>query len=345
MKPRAIRKGVTPADLIGRVLCHDVRGADRKVAANKGVVIDATLARALLELPWEEIHVLEREAADLHEEPAGQRLAAAVVGEGVEVKSYSEGKWSLAANRRGLFRVRTDALRRANVLPGISVYTLYDGLTVEPGEVVARCKITPLVIAGSTIETVERLAAEAKGLLAVYAFQPLTVGAVARESLDEKQRARFEKSLQAKITWFGSRLLPVRYAGPTVEDVASALEGLRAEGAEGLIVAGASALDPLDPVFGALDRVDARMERHGAPAHPGSLLWIASWEGRVVVGMPSCGMFSEATTFDLVLPRVLAGERLGNDELAGLGHGGLLSRDSAYRFPAYRANVRRGELE
>ena len=61
--------------------------------------------------------------------------------------------------------------------------------------------------------------------------------------------------------------------------------------------------------------------------------------------MPSCGMFSEATTFDLVLPRVLAGERVGNHELAGLGHGGLLSRDSAYRFPAYRANVRRGELE
>jgi len=56
-------------------------------------------------------------------------------------------------------------------------------------------------------------------------------------------------------------------------------------------------------------------------------------------------MFSEATTFDLVLPRVLAGERVGNHELAGLGHGGLLSRDSAYRFPAYRANVRRGELE
>ena len=87
------------------------------------------------------------------------------------------------------------------------------------------------------------------------------------------------------------------------------------------------------------------MERHGAPAHPGSLLWLARWSGRPVLGMPTCGMFSQATTFDLVLPRLFAGESVGNAEIAALGHGGLLSRDMAYRFPQYRANVARGELE
>jgi len=55
--------------------------------------------------------------------------------------------------------------------------------------------------------------------------------------------------------------------------------------------------------------------------------------------------FSQATTFDLVLPRLLAGEPIGNHELASLGHGGLLSREMAYRFPPYRANAARGELE
>src|SRR6185436_4907699 len=92
-------------------------------------------------------------------------------------------------------------------------------------------------------------------------------------------------------------------------------------------------LDPLDPVFGGLTLLGARMERHGAPAHPGSLLWVARWDDRSVVGMPTCGMFSQATTFDLVLPAILAGEPVGNREVAELGHGGLLSRDMAYRFP------------
>jgi molybdopterin biosynthesis enzyme len=86
------------------------------------------------------------------------------------------------------------------------------------------------------------------------------------------------------------------------------------------------------------------MERHGAPAHPGSLLWIAEWQGHPVLGMPTCGMFSQATTFDLVLPALLAGETVANREIAALGHGGLLSRDMAYRFPPYRQGAARGEL-
>jgi len=56
-------------------------------------------------------------------------------------------------------------------------------------------------------------------------------------------------------------------------------------------------------------------------------------------------MFSQATTFDLVLPQILAGERVDNRRLAEMGHGGLLSRDMAYRFPPYRSNAARGELE
>ncbi len=85
------------------------------------------------------------------------------------------------------------------------------------------------------------------------------------------------------------------------------------------------------------------MVRHGTPAHPGSLLWLSELRGRSVLGMPACGMFSQATTFDLVLPRMLTGERIGGEELAALGHGGLLSRDSAWRFPPYRKSAARGE--
>ena len=72
---------------------------------------------------------------------------------------------------------------------------------------------------------------------------------------------------------------------------------------------------------------------------------LARWGGRPILGMPTCGMFSQATTFDLVLPRIFAGQVLGNAEIAALGHGGLLSREMAYRFPPYRSDAARGELE
>jgi hypothetical protein len=241
--------------------------------------------------------------------------------------------------------VHRAALAEANAHAGISVFTLFDGQPVDAGEVVAKAKVTPLVIAESTLLSVEEAADGAQGLVVVRPFRSATVGAVARESLDARQRARFEAALGEKIDWFGARLLPLRFTGGSARAVADELVALRAEGADVLIVAGASALDPLDPVFGALTLVGATMERHGAPAHPGSLLWLAHWDGHPVLGMPTCGMFSQATTFDLVLPRILAGEPVGNTEIAELGHGGLLSRAVAYRFPPYRANAVRGELE
>src|SRR5438128_1101132 len=226
------RETATLESLLDRVLCHDVRDGAGKVAVAKGARLTSKAAETLLATPWEEIHLLALEPGDLHEEEGGRRLGAAAVGEGVEVKGYGGGQWTLTANRRGLLKIRR---------------------------------------------------------------------------------------------------------GP--------LAALRRAGAQVLIVAGASALDPLDPVFGGLTLLGARMERHGAPAHPGSLLWLALWDGQPVLGMPTCGMFSQATTFDLVLPQILAGEHMDNRTIAELGHGGLLSRDMAYRFPPYRVNAARGELE
>jgi molybdopterin biosynthesis enzyme len=240
--------------------------------------------------------------------------------------------------------VNAAALDAVNGLEGMSVFTLYDLQPVEAGEAVARAKITPLAIPDRLVKDAETRAGSAGGLVAVKPFRPHVLAALSRESLAPPQRQRFESSLAEKVDWFGSRLLPVRYAAGDAAAVAAEMESLLAAGADILIAAGAGSLDPLDPVFAGLERLGGRMIRHGAPAHPGSLLWIADLRGHPVLGMPACGMFSQATTFDLVLPRILAGEPTGAAELAALGHGGLLSRDSAYRFPPYRKSGARGEL-
>ena len=346
MKALAVRReGATVEALVERVLCYDVRDGAGKVVADKGAVLDAVSAAAVLGAPWDELHVVEVQPGDLHEEEAGSRLAAAVIGDGVEVRGYTGGQWTLAAARRGVLRVREEALAAVNAQEGISVFTLFDRQPVEAGETIAKAKVTPLVIAGEMLSTVEGIARAAGGAVVVQGFRPTVIGAVAPERLEAKQRQRFETALKQKIDWFGGRLLPLRFGGDAARTVADQLTALRAEGADLLIVAGASALDPLDPVFGGLTLLGARMERHGAPAHPGSLLWLARWDGHAVLGMPTCGMFSQATTFDLVLPRLLTGEAIGNREIAALGHGGLLSREMAYRLPPYRAGVARGELE
>jgi len=104
-------------------------------------------------------------------------------------------------------------------------------------------------------------------------------------------------------------------------------------------------MDPLDPAFEGLGLAGGHVERVGVPAHPGSLLWLARVDAVPVVGMPSCGLFSRATVFDVVLARFMANLPVDGAWLAGLGHGGLLTRDMAWRFPPYRPRQDRGAVD
>ena len=52
-----------------------------------------------------------------------------------------------------------------------------------------------------------------------------------------------------------------------------------------------------------------------------------------VLGLPGCIMYAKRTIFDLVLPRVLAGERLGREELSRYGEGGLCLSCETCHFP------------
>src|SRR5207253_2875162 len=182
------REAATPEGLVGKVLCHDVRDAAGKIAVEKGARLTAATSKVLMEAPWEEIHLLAVDPTDLHEEEAGKRLAAAVVGNGVEVKGYTGGQGTLSATRRGLLRVRRQALADTNALEGISVFTLFEAQPVEPGETIGKCKVTPLVIPAETLRAVEKIARDAHGLVTVSGFRSTTIGAVAQERLDATAR-------------------------------------------------------------------------------------------------------------------------------------------------------------
>jgi len=345
VKTHAVRPAeLGPERLAGWVLCHDVHDGAGKPALRKGQVLDAAAAARLADVAQGEIHLIEMGPGDLHEDPAGERLARAVAGPGVRVRDAAGGQWALVAEHRGLLGVRIEGLAEVNGLDGIAVYTLYDAQVVDAGEVVARAKVTPLVIPEATVREAEARCGTGGGLVTVRSFRAHTVAAVAPASLPPSARSRFEAALRDKLAWFGARLGHLEFVDADPAALARAIETARAGGADLVVAAGANALDPLDPVFGALERLGGRFLRRGVPAHPGSLLWVAALGPLPVLGMPSCGMFSQATMFDLVLPRLLAGEPVGAGELAAFGHGGLLNRDMAFRFPPYRAGQDRGAL-
>jgi hypothetical protein len=304
MKAFAVRRGENHPDLVGRILCHDIPGLFRK-----GHALRAGDIPLLIDASWDEIHLLEMGPGDVGQREAAQRLAGMLSTPGLE-SAPAGHRYVLRAAANGLLRVEIDALRELNSIPGIAVFTLKDGAVVSAGQIVAEAQITPLAIERSALER------DLGPMLRLLPF-------AARDVVVWTRDDRVLRALSGKLRWFGCEIQDVI---DLPRDAASIRQSMERRGETLFIVSGSNALDPLDPVFVALEQMGAVMQRIGLPVHPGTLLWIASWKERTIIGLPSCGLGGQITAFDLVLPRILAGGAITNEEIAALGHEGILRR-------------------
>ena len=282
-----------------------------------------------------EVHVVELEPGDVHEDDAARRLAAALAGPGLEATPPVQSQARVVARQRGLVRVRGETVDAINALGYISVFTLMDGQAVAKGEEVAGCKVTPVAVPGRLIEEAERLCREKGPVVVLLPFRPLKTFVVATERLKPKAREIFRAAVTAKLGWYGAVVLAVREVARTSDAVAAAYREAVESGAELVLFAGASAIDPLDPAYAELTHAGGQVLQLGAPMHPGSMLWLGRLHQAAVVGVASCAGFGRNSSLDLLLPFVFAYGRAEAGDLLRLGHGGLIEAGAGRRFPPY----------
>ena len=281
--------------------------------------------------------VLVPEAGDVHEDEAALRLAGLAAGGGLTRRGPAESRVDLLASAAGVVHLRIGRLERLNRIDMLEVFSVYDGQVVAAGDLVASAKVAPHLVPGAILDRAAAVVG-ARGLVGVAPFVARRVGAVVKESLHALARQRFESSVRLKVEALGSTLVGFDYVEDTVAAVADAL-ARQAGAADLILTAGSASTDPSDPFFVAIDQLGGRIVRHGVPAHPGSMLWLARL-GRVdILGLPTCGAYSKATAADLILPRLLTGERVSRGLVAGLGQGGVLGRSMRFRFPAYARDL------
>src|SRR5258708_30973175 len=129
---------VRAAGIEGRVLTHGF-GPDLR----KGPVLGAEHLALLRGHP--EVHAVELEPGDIHEDEAGRRLANAIAKLGpLKVEGPAQSQYRLVATRRGLLRVNPALVGKINALSGIALFTLFDDQPVPAAADAAAVTGTPV---------------------------------------------------------------------------------------------------------------------------------------------------------------------------------------------------------
>ena len=310
------------------MLVHDLGPNLRKGAVLTAADLDAVRAAG-------EVHLVQLDAGDVHEDEAARRLAAALSGPGLQSRPPLQSQSRLVATKRGLARVRADLVNAINALGSVSVFTVMDGQAVDEGEEVAGCKVTPVAVPGALLDRVEEICRERGPVVELVPFMPLRTFVVATERLKPKARELFRAAVTRKLGWYGAEVIAVREVARSSQAVAAAYREADELGAQLVLFAGASAIDPLDPAYAELASTGGELLQLGAPMHPGSMLWLGRLGTAAVVGVASCAGFGRSSSLDLLLPFVFAYGRADAGDLLRLGHGGLIESGAGRRFPPY----------
>ena len=327
-----------PGALEGAVLARDLDAAGRHWSKGRRLTA-ADLDALVADHPGPPISVLVPEPGEVHEDEAGLRLAAAVTGgdPGLAVRGPVQSRVDLVATAAGVVAVRVGALDRLNRIDSLEVFTVADGRVVGPGDLVASAKVAPHLVDAAVLAAGEAIARRGGPLVRVRPFRPARIAVLVKERIAGDARTRFEASIQARAAGLGATITRIHYVADEAAAVSAALRDVVRGPARATIVltAGGASTDPSDSFFAAVDALGGRVVRHGAPAHPGSMLWRGRVGRTAVLGLPSCGAYSKATAADLLLPLLVAGLPANAATVARLAHGGILDRTQRYRFPAY----------
>ncbi len=335
-------KEIRTEDAVGHVLCHDItqiiKDKKKGVVFSKGHIVKEEDIPVLLSVGKEHLFVWEKQPGILHENEAAEILYKICAGSNMHGSDIKEGKIELIADCDGLLKIRRDALLAVNSLGEMMIASRHGDFAIHKGDKIAGTRVIPLVIEQSKMDR----AVEAAGpepIFSVLPFHPKKVAVVTTGSEIQKGLIKdtFTPVLQGKLAEYSCEMIGQTKPGDDRTQITQDILTFARNGADMILCSGGMSVDPDDRTPGAIKDTGADIVTYGAPVLPGAMLLLAylGMEDRKipVVGLPGCVMYAKRTIFDLVLPRLLADDRITAAEIAGYGEGGLCLNCPVCTFP------------
>lgn len=332
-------KVVRTQEAVGHVLCHDItqiiKGVTKDAVFRKGHVVTQEDIPVLLSVGKDQLYVWEKEEGVLHENEAAQILYDLCKNTYMRPSEVKEGKIEVIAETDGLLKVDDEKLKAVNSFGEMMIASRHGNFPVKAGDKIAGTRIIPLVIEEKKMEQVKDLV-EGGPIFTILPFRRKKVGIVTtgNEVYYGRIKDTFTSVILDKLSEYDTEVIGQEICNDDPEMIEGAIRGFLQNGADMVICTGGMSVDPDDKTPLAIKNAAGNVVTYGAPVLPGAMFLLAYEKNGVpIMGLPGCVMYAKRTIFDLVLPRVMAGEILGRDDFSVLGQGGLCLSCPVCTFP------------
>ena len=332
MKEIAVEKAV------GTVLAHDltqiIPGEYKGPKFKKGHVITEEDIPVMLSMGKKHLYVLEKDDTDVHENDAALRIASKAAGNGIKLTDPAEGKIELIAEINGLLKIDRERLYQLVAQDEIMFASIHDNIVVREGGKLAGTRIIPLFVAEEVMQKAEAILADGP-IIEIVPLKEMRVGVVTTgsEVYSGLIEDAFGPVLVRKFGALGSKIEKQLFADDDDEMIADCIKQLIDDGMDIIGITGGMSVDPDDRTPSGIRKAGGEVISYGAPVLPGAMFMLSYIGDVPVVGLPGCVMYSRTSIFDLIVPRLLAGEKITKADINKLAVGGLCLNCEVCTYP------------
>jgi molybdenum cofactor synthesis domain-containing protein len=334
-------KKIRVEDAVGIELSHDIteiRPDEFKgVAFPKGHKVEEKDICRLMKLGKRHLYILDIDnTQQIHEDQAVLEIVEALAGNGIVYNNQpKEGKLELLAAHDGLLKINVDALIEFNMIPDVMCASIHTNTPVKKGFKLAGTRAIPLIIERTVLDSAIEIANNNFPVFEVRPFKKAKARLIVTgsEVFNGLIQDKFEPIVRKKMSDLGSELVETLILPDDRQMIRNAIQSYLSKDTDIIVTTGGMSVDPDDVTRFAIKDCEVDQLFYSAAVLPGAMFQLAYKGDIPLVGIPACGLYHEVTVFDLILPRLLAGDRPDNRDMAKLAHGGLCNDCVSCTYP------------
>ena len=318
----------------GYELCHDITqilpGEFKGAKFLRGHIIRKEDIEVLISLGKENIFVMEEEDKEknlIHENDAAIFIVEKLNLDKkfFEISSIREGKINITAKEDGILKIDINTLNKINKIGEIILVTKYNNSYIKKGENVAATRVIPLLIEKTQLDEMEKLV-KGKNVLTFKKIdknKKLALITTGNEVYNGIIKDKSKEALLKKYKKYEINDIEQVFSQDDKDTIKKYIKNFENE-KDIIMCTGGMSIDPDDVTPSAIRETNWEIVTYGTPVLPGAMFMLAYKGEKVLIGLPGGVVFSEKTVFDVLLPRILANDRITKQEIIEMGHGGLL---------------------